>query len=276
MSGAMDPARAPKRPKRVAVYERIVQAPLSRVWENVYDWEHLPWLHRESFTSIDLEESGPWGWRARVGLPPVESGTSMQIELLVDRAEQRYVTRTVDGPGTGTEIWTRLAEASPTETAVVVEFHVPGLEDPASEAVGAALARLYTRLWDQDESMIQERERRAAGSSPKRPEDFFLGGRAALRAELPKTVEFDGLRVRLEERDGAVRAYSLVCPHWMGPLDVDAEDPGTLVCPWHGYRFDVQTGRSCDGRSFRLRSAPEVVVEAGEVFLRRGEGSERR
>ena len=176
----------------------------------------------------------------------------------------------------GRKSWTRLAEVSPTETAVVVEFHVPGLEDPAPEAVGVALVRLYTRLWDQDESMIQEREHRAAGSSPKRPEDLSVEGRAALRAELPKTVEFDGLRVRLEERDGAVRAYSLVCPHWMGPLEVDPEDPGTLVCPWHGYRFDVRTGQSCDGHPFRLRSAPEVVVEAGEVFLRRGVGFDRR
>ena len=266
----MDPAGAPKRPKRVALYERVVRAPLSRVWENVYDWEHLPWLHRESFASIALEESGRWGWKARVGLPPVESGTSMRIELLVDRDQQRYVVRTVEGPGAGTEIWTRLAEVSPAETAVRVEFHVPGLDDSASEAAGAALVELYTRLWDQDESMIQERERRTAPSGPERSAEC----RVALLEELPTTVKFEGLRVRLEERGGIVRAYSLVCPHWLGPLDVDPEEPDTLVCPWHGYRFDVHSGESCDGRTLRLASAPDVVVRDGEVFLRRGDGSE--
>ena len=28
-----------------AVYKREVAASLERVWENVYDWEHLPFLH---------------------------------------------------------------------------------------------------------------------------------------------------------------------------------------------------------------------------------------
>jgi len=277
MSDAKDPAGSPNRPnrptrpKRVAIYERVVRAPLSRVWENVYDWEHLPWLHRESFTSIALEESGRWGWRARVGLPPAESGVSMRIELLVDRDEQRYVTRTVEGPGVGTEIWTQLAEVSPAEPAVRVEFHVPGLDESASEDVGVALVKLYTRLWDQDESMIQERERRTARPLLDHSEEYSPGSRVALLEELPTTVKFDGLRVRLEERGGIVRAYSLVCPHWLGPLDVDPEAPDTLVCPWHGYRFDVQTGESCDGRTLRLASAPTVEVEGAEIFLRRGD-----
>ena len=42
---------------RVAVYRRTIAASLERVRENVHDWEHLPWLHRESFSSID---SGAW------------------------------------------------------------------------------------------------------------------------------------------------------------------------------------------------------------------------
>lgn len=50
-----------------ATYEREVAASLERVWENVYDWEHLPWLHSSSFGSIELEESAAWGWRARIG-----------------------------------------------------------------------------------------------------------------------------------------------------------------------------------------------------------------
>ena len=267
MSGAMDPAAAPK---RAALYERLVRAPLSRVWENVYDWEHLPWLHRESFSSIDLEDSGRWGWRARVGLPPVESGASMRIELLVDRDAQRYVTRTVEGPGVGTEIWTHLEEVSPDETSVRVTFHVPGLDVAALESVGAALVGLYTRLWDQDESMIQERERRQAADVPALSEAFSLGPVERLRARLPATVEFEGRRVRLEERGGVFRAVSLECPHWKGPLDVDPGDPGSLVCPWHGYRFDLASGQSCDGRGLRLGPGPEVVVETGEVRLRRG------
>ena len=58
----------------VATYERRVAADGMRVWENVLDWEHLPWLHRESFASIELREAGPWGWRARAPLRRPGSG----------------------------------------------------------------------------------------------------------------------------------------------------------------------------------------------------------
>ena len=52
---------------RVAVYRRSVAASLERVWENVHDWEHLPWLHGESFHHIDLLDSGRWGSHGLAG-----------------------------------------------------------------------------------------------------------------------------------------------------------------------------------------------------------------
>ena len=38
---------------RVGVYERSLPVSAERVWENVRDWEHLPWLHASSFSSIE-------------------------------------------------------------------------------------------------------------------------------------------------------------------------------------------------------------------------------
>ena len=82
------------------------------MWENVLDWEHLPWLHRGSFRSIHCEDAGDWGWRARVAFPPPDpsasSGAEARIELRVDRPASRYVTRTLEGAGSGGEIWTRV------------------------------------------------------------------------------------------------------------------------------------------------------------------------
>ncbi len=59
-------------PTRVAVYRRTIRASLARAWENVLDWEHLPWLHRSAFSDIEHIDSGAWGWRARVGLQPAQ------------------------------------------------------------------------------------------------------------------------------------------------------------------------------------------------------------
>jgi hypothetical protein len=40
----------------VATYERTVRASLDHVRENVLDWEHLPWLHPETFSHVRLLE----------------------------------------------------------------------------------------------------------------------------------------------------------------------------------------------------------------------------
>ena len=91
MRSPLPPAAAPL----LTGYERRVEASLARVWENVLDWEHLPWLHRSSFASIELHDAGDWGWRARAALRT--GGEPFDLELMVDRARSRYVTRTLSG-----------------------------------------------------------------------------------------------------------------------------------------------------------------------------------
>ena len=40
----------------------------------------------------------------------------------------------------------------------------------------------------------------------------------------------------------ALGAYSSVCPHMGGPLAQGRIQDGEVTCPWHRYRFDLQTG----------------------------------
>jgi nitrite reductase/ring-hydroxylating ferredoxin subunit len=60
----------------------------------------------------------------------------------------------------------------------------------------------------------------------------------------------------------ALVAHSTVCPHWLGPLEAPVEADGALVCPWHGYRFDLAGGRGC-GAHARMRMPPAPQVEIG-------------
>lgn len=256
-----------------ATYERRVPAAIELVWENVFDWEHLPWLHDQAFTTITLRETGDWGWAAEIGLP---GGGESEIELVVDSARSRYVARTRTGQGAGNEIWTTLTDLDGEATDVRVEFWLAPLEEPALRALGEAFRGLYAGLWDQDESMILERREamaaraaRAAGSPSTGPERVDLGPIEALRPTLPRVVELDGHRYRLIEVDADLVAHSVLCPHWLGPLDGCDPAAKELVCPWHGYRFDPRSGESTDGRGLRLRRAPRVEVDAasGRVWL---------
>ena len=254
---------------RVGAYRREVQTDAERVWENVLDWEHLPWLHRESFSRIERVDAGAWGWRARVGLAPAEPAREILLEVQIWRDAGRYVSRTLEGPGAGTEIWTELAPKG-ARTGVEVALFVPGAAGPGAAAVGAAFERLYARLWDEDESMMVRRSRELArvAAPAERPARLALGPLVELRRRLPLVVDQGGRSWRVVEVAGELLAHATRCPHRLGPLEDAPFADGRLRCPWHGYGFDLRTGASCDGRRLRLEPAPRVEIGAdGEVAL---------
>jgi nitrite reductase/ring-hydroxylating ferredoxin subunit len=252
----------------VAVYRRRIGASLERVWENVRDWEHLPWLHRESFASIALEREDERGWLAQIGLRSPENAR-IRLELAVSH-ERRYVSRTLEGPGAASEIWTRLDPIDAHRTDIEVEFLVPDVAPGRGDALGAAYVALYTRLWDQDEAMMQRRswllDRPRA--TPVAPEPVELGAVAEVEAALPLRAVFGGRPVMVARVAGELVAWDALCPHALGPLESAPDVDGRVVCAWHGKAFDVRTRRGCgaDAR-LRLAPAPRVEVARGRVKL---------
>jgi nitrite reductase/ring-hydroxylating ferredoxin subunit len=190
----------------------------------------------------------------------------------VIESERRYVSRTLEGPGAGTEIWTTLAVEAPQRTGVRVEFQVPHVAAGAASRLGAGFRALYTRLWDEDEAMMRHREAMLAtrpGAARTGTDAIELGPLDALRAKLPLRVTWGDRPFRIVELADGLHAHATVCPHWLGPLG-DAPLEGDRVrCPWHGYRFDVRSGRRCDADSpLRLAPAPRVVVDAATRQVR--------
>ena len=52
----------------------------------------------------------------------------------------------------------------------------------------------------------------------------------------------DGRRFAVFPVEGGFRVTDAECPHNRGPLAQGRIDGQTLVCPWHWYRFDLDTG----------------------------------
>jgi hypothetical protein len=142
----------------VATYRRTIRASLERIWENVRDWEHLPWLHRSSFSSVTLLEQTPTSWRARISMPPVDAPREAVIEIQMDAPNRCYWSRTVAGQGAGGEIFTRLMSISEQATDIVVEFRAPVTSEKQADTLGKVYLRLYERLWDEDERMMRRRQ----------------------------------------------------------------------------------------------------------------------
>jgi nitrite reductase/ring-hydroxylating ferredoxin subunit len=246
---------------RIAVLERQIGASLERVWENVLDWEHLPWLHRKDFASIDLIDAGAWGWRAMTEIR-TQPGTPFTVELLVERECSRYVTRTLEGTSLASEIWTGLTSAGPERTDIQVEFWTPGVPESLRDRIGAGYLDLYGRLWSEDETMMRERSERlreVPAADQVGLKYLELGSFAELSARLPTCIDLGGVRWRLVLLGEEIVAHDARCPHALGPLSDESNHPERLECPWHGYQFDIRTGRSTDGRRLRLRTPPRIV-----------------
>jgi len=59
-------------------------------------------------------------------------------------------------------------------------------------------------------------------------------------------------------------ATQAACLHLKGPLGEGALEGHVLTCPWHGWQYDVRTGKNEFDLAIQLETF-EVVVEDGEV-----------
>lgn len=272
--------RRPFQLRHVGTYRRTIGASAERIWENALDWEHLPWLHRSSFTAISILESDRDMWRARVTLAGI-ARDALVIELRADRPRNTYVTRTLAGVGRGSEVHTRLEPRTERSTLVVIDFHVAGAAQLLGRVAGAIYTRLYARLWDEDEAMMRPRQtvldeaaaRRALRRGPARataPEvtSMDLGEHEAVRRRTPFAIETPRGRLRIVALADELAVHPTACPHLGGPLDDVSTGDGTVTCPWHGYRFDIRSGRPVGEHKCRFRDMPQIEVDPATTSVR--------
>jgi nitrite reductase/ring-hydroxylating ferredoxin subunit len=83
-------------------------------------------------------------------------------------------------------------------------------------------------------------------------------------------VELDGEAVLVARSASGdhVCAISAVCSHMGGPLDEGSREGDTVVCPWHGSRFDVCSGSVEGGPAVYPQPRYETRVRAGKVEIR--------
>ena len=81
-----------------------------------------------------------------------------------------------------------------------------------------------------------------------------------------KLVRVDGRDLALFNVNGASYAMDAVCPHEEGPLNEGKVDGETIVCPWHGYDFNIQTGESSVDPELRVM-VYIVKAEGSDIFI---------
>ncbi len=255
----------PERPhdlELLARYDRRLRATPEGVWRNVLDYEHLPWVHGHAFAAVERLAGGHDWWRARVTLAPASFRRTIVLELRVDRARLRYVTRTLEGPGQGGYILTRLAVVDDASTDIEVEFWAPPDIPARAKSKAHAYRALYERLWDEDEAMI---ERMLV--SDRQPAWVPVAG-TRLQLVGAASVSDGEHELGLATHEGQTWVHDSICPHMGGPLSgAQVDERGQLRCPWHDYRFGLADGR-CDraaGLRLTCRAARRIGADHVEI-----------
>ena len=114
-----------------------------------------------------------------------------------------------------------------------------------------------------------------ADRSPEPREFQPVLAEAELEEDRPRRVEVwdevarAAIGIVVVRHRGCIHAVGSRCSHMGGPLDDGWVQDGGLVCPWHGSRYCLATGRVLDGPSTVPQPLYEVRVRGGRVEVRR-------
>jgi len=81
-----------------------------------------------------------------------------------------------------------------------------------------------------------------------------------------KLVQVNGLEIAVFNVGGQFYASGAVCPHEGGPLEDGTLDGDVVICPWHGFDFDLKTGECVVDSDLRVPIYP-VKVEGDSILV---------
>ena len=68
-------------------------------------------------------------------------------------------------------------------------------------------------------------------------------------------------------RSGEVYAVQAKCPHRHGPLADGLTGGGTVICPFHAFKFELETGQPIGNDCAALKTWQVSLSAAGEILL---------
>lgn len=95
-----------------------------------------------------------------------------------------------------------------------------------------------------------------------------LGPAARVPLGEGKVFEADGVAMAVfRARDGRLFATEASCPHRQGPLADGMLGGALLVCPLHGFKFDLTSGKPVGNDCRALVTYPIALTDGGEMLL---------
>ena len=94
--------------------------------------------------------------------------------------------------------------------------------------------------------------------------------RTAKVAELPpgtiREFSVEGRAIALANVDGKIYAINNTCLHRGGPLGQGALEGKAVTCPWHGWQYDVTSGKSLQNPAVGV-DCYRTEIRGDELFI---------
>jgi nitrite reductase (NADH) small subunit len=94
--------------------------------------------------------------------------------------------------------------------------------------------------------------------------------RAARKDEIPdgtiREYQVDGKTVALANVGGTIYAIDNVCLHRGGPLGGGVMNGKVVTCPWHGWEYDVTTGKVAQNPAVGV-SCYKLEIRGEDIFV---------
>jgi nitrite reductase (NADH) small subunit len=81
-----------------------------------------------------------------------------------------------------------------------------------------------------------------------------------------RVVDAAGKTLALFNVGGVYHAIDNTCPHRGGPLGEGDVEATVVICPWHGWRWDVTTGANANNPAVKVACFP-VTLSDGEILV---------
>jgi 3-phenylpropionate/trans-cinnamate dioxygenase ferredoxin subunit len=94
-----------------------------------------------------------------------------------------------------------------------------------------------------------------------------VGPAVSLSEGEPLHVDFDGLSVAVFEINGSLLAIEDVCSHDRNPISEGCIENDQIICPRHGARFCLRTGRALTAPAYEDIQTFAVKREAGRLWI---------
>ena len=83
-----------------------------------------------------------------------------------------------------------------------------------------------------------------------------------------RTVDAGSRQIAIANLEGEIHALDNTCPHAGGPLGEGTIEGQDLICPWHGWRFDLTSGACRFNASLTQKRYPvEIQGESIRVLI---------